>query len=91
MRWAVEGHTLGHGRRIYPVAVRLQQCGIEGDSMNSTTTASSEYEYLERWRRWQLGYATSSRRGALQARILFAGAVTAALVWLGLRALSWSV
>jgi hypothetical protein len=56
--------------------------------MNSTTTASSEYEYLERWRQWQLGYATSSRRGALHARILFAVAVTAAMVWLGFRALS---
>lgn len=59
--------------------------------MNSTTTASSEYEYLERWRQWQLGYATSSRRGALHARILFAVTVTAAMVWLGLRALSWSL
>ena len=59
--------------------------------MNSTTTASSEYEYLARWRQWQLGYATSSRRGALHARILFAVAVTAAMVWLGLRALAWSV
>jgi hypothetical protein len=38
-----------------------------------------------------LGYATSSRRGALHARILFAVAVTAAMVWLSLRALSWSV
>lgn len=62
-----------------------------GDSMNSTTTASSKYEYLERWRQWQLGYATSSRKGALHARILFAVAVTAAMVWLGLRALPWSV
>ena len=59
--------------------------------MNSTTTASSEYEYLERWRQWQLGYATSSRRGALHARILFAVTMTAAMVWLGLRALSWSL
>ena len=59
--------------------------------MNSTTTASSEYEYLERWRQWQLGYATSSRRGALHAPILFAVTVTAPMVWLGLRALSWSV
>ena len=59
--------------------------------MNSTTTASSEYEYLDRWRQWQLGYATSSRKGALHARILFAVAVIAAMVWLGLRALPWSV
>ena len=59
--------------------------------MSITTTASSEYEYLERWRQWQLGYATSSRKGPLHARILFAVAVTAAMVWLGLRALSWSV
>ena len=50
--------------------------------MNSTTTALSEYEHLERWRQWQLGYATSSRKGALHARILFAVAVTAAMVWL---------
>jgi hypothetical protein len=59
--------------------------------MNSTTTASSEHEYLERWRQWQLGYATSSRKGSLHARILFAVAVIAAMVWLGLRALPWSV
>lgn len=59
--------------------------------MNSTTTASSEYEYLERWRQWQLGHATSSRRGALHARIFFAVTVTAAMVWLRLRALSRSL
>jgi hypothetical protein len=59
--------------------------------MDTTTTALSEYEHFERWRQWQLGYAASSRRGALHVRILFAVAVTAAMVWLGLRALSWSV
>jgi hypothetical protein len=63
-----------------------------GDLVKSTTTASnSEYEDAERWRQWQRGNAKSSRRGALQARILFAVAVTAAMVWLGLRALFWSV
>ena len=61
--------------------------------MISTTTPSTStgYEHLERWRQWQVGYATSSRRGARHARILFAVGATSVMVWLGLRALSWSV
>jgi hypothetical protein len=59
--------------------------------MNSTTTASSEYEYLERWRSGSL----VTRPVAARARCTRASglpvAVTAAMVWLGLRALSWSL
>jgi hypothetical protein len=51
----------------------------------------SDYEHLDRWRQWQARYTTSSRRGARHARILFAIIVTAVVVCLGLRALSWPV
>jgi len=59
--------------------------------MNSTTTVSSQYEYAERWQRWERGSVKSARRGSIQARITFAIGVTAALVWLGLRALPWAL
>lgn len=53
--------------------------------MANQSTAPREDEYAERWRQWQVGNARSSRRGEIQARIVFAVVVTLAAAWLGLR------
>lgn len=59
--------------------------------MSGTTMPSRNDADNDRWRQWQLDYETSSRRGMRHARIVFGIAITAAVLWLGLRALAWSV
>jgi hypothetical protein len=44
-----------------------------------------------RWQAWERRYATSSHRGAKQARIAFALILTATAVWLGLQLMSMPV
>jgi hypothetical protein len=41
-----------------------------------------------RWREWERGYRTSSRRAAVHARIAFAVLLTGAAAWLGLQLFS---
>lgn len=55
--------------------------------MSVITMAPRADEYAERWRRWQLGNATSSRSAATRARVVFALVLTAAVAWLGLQIL----
>lgn len=54
----------------------------------STATVPTEDPHAERWRRWQVGYAKSSRRAAIRARLVFAVVLTGAAAWLGLQLLS---
>ena len=44
-----------------------------------------------RWQAWERSYATSSHRGAMQARIAFALLPTGTAVWLGLQVMSMPV
>ena len=52
--------------------------------MTTTIIASSEDVYAERWREWQLANAASSRKSAVQARIVFTAIFIALAGWLGL-------
>jgi hypothetical protein len=52
-----------------------------------TTTAPAEDVYAERWRLWQLAYTESSRKSAMQVRIVFTLVVTALAIAFGLQLL----
>ena len=56
--------------------------------MSITTIAPNEDAYAQRWGRWQLGYADSSRKTAMRARIGITVILTALGAWLGLQLLS---
>ncbi|OFW02753.1 MAG: hypothetical protein A3I61_16435 [Acidobacteria bacterium RIFCSPLOWO2_02_FULL_68_18] len=56
-------------------------------SMTITTLSGGDTSD-ERWRQWPLGYATSSRRTAAQARIVFAVVLTTTIAWLAVPRLS---
>jgi hypothetical protein len=52
-----------------------------------TTTAPAGDVYAERWRLWQLAYTESSRKSAMQVRVVFTVVVTALAVAFGLQLL----
>lgn len=56
--------------------------------MSTTTPIPAEDPHAERWRAWQLAYATRSRRTAARARVVFAVVLTGAAAWLGWQLLS---
>lgn len=55
--------------------------------MSITTTAPAGDVYAERWRLWQLAYTESSRKSAMQVRVVFTVVVTALAVAFGLQLL----
>jgi hypothetical protein len=62
-------------------------------SMSTTLSAERNDEHAARWQQWNAGNASSDRRSAIQARIVFALVLTASAAWLGLQLLSspaWS-
>ncbi len=56
--------------------------------MSITRPMPAEDPQAERWRRWQIGYATSSQRAAIRARLAFTVLLTGTAIWLGLQLLS---
>jgi type VI protein secretion system component VasF len=62
-------------------------------SMSITLSAERDDEHAARWQQWKARNASSDRRSAIQARIVFALVLTASAAWLGLQLLSspaWS-
>jgi|RhiMetdeSRZDD1v2_1073273.scaffolds.fasta_scaffold1301094_2 type IV secretory pathway component VirB8 len=52
--------------------------------MSITTSVSSKDASTERWQKWQLRNAESSRKSAIRARIVFTVLFTALAAWLAL-------